>query len=212
MKGQPDIRQGEYTDIRYRMFEPSKSLRMIIKIARAIALPFVFPFIVIARMTPESGFRFAAQALSQVPFGLGEIVRYDFYRFTLRRCGRNVFIGFGTVVNYRSISLGDNVLIGAYNTIHHCDFGNDVMTAEACCFLSGSKYHNYSRTDVPMTRQGGQLKRIRVGSDVWIGAHAVIMEDVGDGAIVGAGAVVTKPVEPYTIVAGNPAREIERRR
>jgi acetyltransferase-like isoleucine patch superfamily enzyme len=212
VKGKVDIRHGEYTDIRYRMFEPSKGLRLMIKIARVIALPFAFPFILLARLTPESSFRFAAQALSQVPFGLGEIVRYDFYRFTLRRCGDNVLIGFGTVINYRTISLGNNVLIGAYNNIHHCDFGNDVLIAEACCFLSGSKYHNSSRTDIPMSRQCGQLKRIRVGNDVWVGAHSVVMEDVGDGAIVGAGAVVTKPVEPYTIVAGNPAREIGRRR
>jgi acetyltransferase-like isoleucine patch superfamily enzyme len=193
------------------MFEPSKALRCLIKLARLIALPFVFPLVLLAKLTSESGFRFAAQALSQVPFGLGEIVRYDFYRCTLRHCGKNVFIGFGTVINYCSISLGDNVLIGPYNTIHHCDFGSDVMTAEACCFLSGSKYHTYSRTDIPMTRQGGRLKGIRVGSDVWIGAHSVIMEDIGDGAIVGAGAVVTKRVEPYAIVAGNPARDIGQR-
>jgi acetyltransferase-like isoleucine patch superfamily enzyme len=212
MKGKIDIRHGEYTDIRYRMFEPSKSLRLMIRIARVIAFPFVFPLILLAKITPESTFRFAAQALSQVPFGLGEIVRYDFYRFTLRRCGKNVFIGFGSVINYRTISLGDNVLIGAYNSIHHCDFGDDVMVAEACCFLSGAKYHSSSRTDIPMTRQGGQLKGIRVGSDVWVGAHSVVMEDIGDGAIVGAGAVVNKPVEPYSIVAGNPAREIGRRR
>lgn len=47
-----------------------------------------------------------------------------------------------------------------------------------------------------------------IGNDVWIGANAVVLAGVtvGDGAIIGAGAVVTKNVEPYAIVAGNPAK------
>lgn len=54
---------------------------------------------------------------------------------------------------------------------------------------------------------------ITVGNDVWIGYRAVIMAgvNIGDGAIVGACSVVTKDVPPYTIVGGNPAREIRRR-
>lgn len=55
---------------------------------------------------------------------------------------------------------------------------------------------------------------IRVGSDVWIGANAVITpgcKSIGDGAIVGAGSVVTHDVPPFTVVAGNPARTIRSR-
>jgi virginiamycin A acetyltransferase len=52
-----------------------------------------------------------------------------------------------------------------------------------------------------------------IGSDVWIGYEAVILQGVhiGDGAIVGARAVVTKDVPPYTIVGGVPARELSKR-
>lgn len=52
-----------------------------------------------------------------------------------------------------------------------------------------------------------------VGNDVWIGRDATIMPGVtiGDGAVVGAHSVVTKDVEPYTIVAGNPARPVRTR-
>lgn len=54
---------------------------------------------------------------------------------------------------------------------------------------------------------------IHIKNDVWIGQNAFIMDGVtiGDGAIVGANAVVTKDVSPYSIVAGNPAREIKKR-
>ena len=52
-----------------------------------------------------------------------------------------------------------------------------------------------------------------VGNDVWIGAGARILSGVtiGDGAVVGAGAVVAKDVRPYSVVVGNPAREVSRR-
>ena len=56
-------------------------------------------------------------------------------------------------------------------------------------------------------------ERVRVGHDVWIGHSAIVLPGVqiGNGAVVGAGAVVTKDVPPYAIVAGNPARTIRYR-
>ena len=55
--------------------------------------------------------------------------------------------------------------------------------------------------------------RCEIGSEVWIGCNSVINREVtiGDGAVIGAGAVVTKDVDPYTIVAGVPARVIKKR-
>lgn len=55
--------------------------------------------------------------------------------------------------------------------------------------------------------------QVIIGNDVWVGSHALIMGGVkiGDGAIIAAGAVVTKDVEPYSIVAGVPAKIIRYR-
>ncbi|MCA2375435.1 type B chloramphenicol O-acetyltransferase [Agrobacterium sp. 22-211-1] len=52
-----------------------------------------------------------------------------------------------------------------------------------------------------------------IGNDVWIGSEAIIMPGIkiGDGAVIGTRALVTKNVEPYTIVGGNPARTIRKR-
>ncbi len=52
-----------------------------------------------------------------------------------------------------------------------------------------------------------------IGNDVWIGQNAVILPGVhiGDGAIIGANSVVGRNIEPYTVVAGNPARQIRKR-
>src|SRR5262245_57136447 len=66
------------------------------------------------------------------------------------------------------------------------------------------------------TRRGfsrGAARLVVVGHDVWIGHAAIILpgRTVGTGAVIGAGAVVTKDVDPYAIVAGNPARVIRQR-
>lgn len=61
--------------------------------------------------------------------------------------------------------------------------------------------------------RGGSRGKIVIGSDVWIGEHAFLLGGVhiGDGAIVGAAAVVTKDVPPYAVVVGNPGRVIKYR-
>lgn len=68
--------------------------------------------------------------------------------------------------------------------------------------------------DLADTREGvGTKGDVVIGNDVWVGMDAMILSGVtvGDGAVIGAGAVVTKDVEPYAIVAGNPARLIRHR-
>tara|TARA_B110000003_G_scaffold273697_1_gene311984 strand:- start:821 stop:1435 length:615 start_codon:yes stop_codon:yes gene_type:complete len=54
---------------------------------------------------------------------------------------------------------------------------------------------------------------IIIGNDVWIGAKSIILSGlkIGDGAVIAAGSVVSSDIKPYTIVAGNPAREVKKR-
>ena len=211
MKEQVDIKHGQYSSIEYRMFNLTAFQKFLKKIFGWLSIPFIYPLILLAKIAPETGFRTASELLSLVPFLFGIIIRYEFYRCTLRRCGENVCIGFGTVFYYPQVVLGNNLLIGMYNTVHHCDFGDNVLVADGCHFLSGSKYHHFYKISVPINQQGGSLKRICIGDDVWIGANSIIMDDVGNGSVVGAGSVVTDEIEPYSVVAGNPARFIKKR-
>ncbi len=73
-------------------------------------------------------------------------------------------------------------------------------------FIFGKEYSDYN-LDLPY--KGDNI----VGNDVWFGRNSVVMPGVkiGDGAIIGAYAVVTKDVDPYTIVGGNPAKVIRKR-
>jgi acetyltransferase-like isoleucine patch superfamily enzyme len=204
------IPDRQYAEVDYLQFRQGPALRIARAIAGALTWPLVFPLILVSRLS-DMVFRTASELLSLVPYLLGVIVRGEFYRFTLRRCGTNVTVEFGSVFIYRDVAVGNHVLIGRYNVIHHCDLGSYVLTGERCTFLSGSRQHNFGRTDIPMALQGGKKKRIVIGDDCWIGAHAVIMEDVGRGAIVGAGAIVVQPIPDFTVAVGNPARPVRPR-
>ena len=210
MKRSGRVVNDAYTDVRYHQFEQGAALRLASTVAGVLSWPVVLPLALVSRCS-DYVFRTVSELLSLLPYLVGTIVRQEFYQWSLKRCGRNVAIGFGTIFFYRDIEIGDNVLIGNFNTVHYCDFGSYVVVADGCQFLSGSRYHNFDRVDVPMALQGGKLRRITIGDDCWVGAGAIVMDDVGCGAVVGAGSVVTKPVEAFTVVAGNPARAIKRR-
>ncbi len=77
-----------------------------------------------------------------------------------------------------------------------------------------SQNHRFDDLSVPMCQQGFQEdKPVSIDDDVWIGNRVIILPGVrvGGGSVIGAGAVVTKNVEPYTIIGGNPAKVIGRR-
>jgi len=84
--------------------------------------------------------------------------------------------------------------------------GEDVL------FLT--RNHEFSDPGTLIREQGYRpIERIEIGDDVWIGSRVIFLPGVcvGTGAVIGAGSVVTKTVEPYCIVAGNPARPIGHR-
>lgn len=133
-------------------------------------------------------------------------------RLMLRHCGKNVNIERGA--NFSSdISLGDNSGIGINSELSGgITIGNDVMMGPYCMMYTSN--HGMKRTDIPMWQQESEARRpIVIGNDVWIGSRVIILPGVhvGDGSVIGAGSVVTKDVEPYSIVAGNPARLIRKR-
>ena len=112
-----------------------------------------------------------------------------------------------------AIDIGAGTFIGS-----HCEFNaiESIRIGQNCLIASGSRFidHNHgTEMGTPMKLQPEISQPIQVGSDVWIGTNCVVLKGVtiGDGAIVAAGSVVTKPVERYTIVGGIPARLIRAR-
>jgi virginiamycin A acetyltransferase len=199
-----------YVEVEYRQFTPTPRMRLLLNLSDVVFAPAAWLLAVLVRRW-DTLFRSASEALSLLPYLPGVLFRSAFYRRALRGCGRNLVTEFGTVFVYPDVTVGDNVLIGRFTVIHHCDIGDYALIGERCTFLSGSRQHRFERTDVPMALQGGQRRRITVGRDCWIGSHSVVMHDIGSGSVVAAASVVVAPVDPGTVVAGNPARERRRR-
>lgn len=111
------------------------------------------------------------------------------------------------------ILLGDNCFVGAgveFNCNCRIEIGHDCLIASGCRFID----HNHgTEPGLPMGQQPGSRAPILLGNDVWIGANAVILQGVsiGDGAVIGAGSVVTHSVPAGAIVAGVPAKLIRMR-
>jgi putative colanic acid biosynthesis acetyltransferase WcaF len=138
------------------------------------------------------------------------------WRRMILRCfgahiGREVHVYNSTVVyfpwNLRAedwSSIGEWVLI--YN-LGKVTIGPSASISHRAHLCAGT--HDYTRADLPLLKPP-----IFIGAEAWICADSFIGPNVrvGQGAVVGAGAVVTKDVPEWTVVAGNPAREIKKRR
>lgn len=133
-------------------------------------------------------------------------------KLILEHCGSNVNIEKGAQFS-SAVSLGDNSGIGVNALISsYVTIGNDVMMGPECMIFTSN--HGMDRLDIPMWKQKhADPKPVVIGNDVWIGARVIILPGVhiGDGSVIGAGSVVTKDVEAYSIVAGNPAKLIRKR-
>lgn len=88
---------------------------------------------------------------------------------------------------------------------------DDVLLGPSVQIPSGPMTHGFERMDIPMRLQQGTKKRITVATDSWIGTQSIVLADIGDHTVIGAGSVVTKVVSSAVIAAGNPAKPIRRR-
>ena len=112
------------------------------------------------------------------------------------------------------VIIGDRSGLGPNCFVHGpTKIGNNVMMGQDC--LLYTRNHDFSDVEKPMIDQGFSSKEIIIiEDDVWIGARVIILPGVkiGKGSIIGAGAVVTKDVDPYSMVGGVPAKLIKKRK
>lgn len=128
-------------------------------------------------------------------------------------------------VKMERASIGKCSSIGTLSAAYDCEIGNFCSIARECYIggashpldwvsTSGCFYLKYNYTGMCYNEADYQWHRqTKIGNDVWLGIRTIIQGGVsiGDGAVIGAGSIVTKDVGPYEIWAGNPARFIRKR-
>ena len=137
----------------------------------------------------------------------------------LRRCGaklgQRVVIYPGVwIAPGRNFEIGDDVDLALdvlVTTGGGVSIGDRTLVGYRAQIISAN--HRIPRGRGRIFGAGHECAAVRIGSDVWIGACAIILPGVtiGDGAVVAAGSVVTRDVPPYTVVGGVPARVLKER-
>lgn len=138
--------------------------------------------------------------------------RVFFARRIAAFAGKKISIERGSTFG-SGLRIGDGSRIGYFAEVYgDVSIGKECLIGPQAVFHTSG--HGTARLDIPMKRQESTTSRpIVVGDDCWIGQRAIILPGVtiGSHSIVGAGAVVTKSVPPYSVVVGNPARVVKSR-
>ncbi len=181
--------------------------RACLGVAIFLTAPCWLPERVLNRLTrSERFFVTCAQVLSLVPGLVGVFLRRAFYLMTLKNCGPDVFIEFGTYLSHRSASIGNRVYIGARCTIGMCTIGDSTLIGSNVDILSGRRQHGMAMGPTDYCEQPQSFVPVAIGRNTWLGNSSTILADIGDNTIVGAGSVLVHPAPADVLVAGNPAQ------
>jgi acetyltransferase-like isoleucine patch superfamily enzyme len=153
-----------------------------------------------------------SQLFSLLPGKTGVYLRHAFFRQTMKCCGSDSCISFGTIFSHPSTSIGRTVYVGNYCSIGDVTIEDDVLVASHVSIMNGCHQHGTESLEIPLREQTGRYEPVTIGRDSWIGERATITANVGRHCIIGAGSLVLTPVPDYSIAVGVPARILRDRR
>lgn len=153
----------------------------------------------------------STQAWALVPGLIGQYLRRAFLSRTLAFCAHNATIEFGTLFSSASASIGHRAYIGPRCHLGWSLIEDDVLVAAGVHVPSGARTHGIDDLATTIRDQPTSKTPVRIGRGSWIGSAAIILADVGENAVVAAGAVVTRPIPDATVAAGVPARVVRHR-
>lgn len=194
-----------------------KTLRCLRLAGLAAATVLVAPLALLAHVDQllprgEPFFSLGGQLLALMPGFIGNLLRSAYYWLTTESFHPTATLCHGSYFSTRRVFVEPGVWIGAYCIIGRARIGEATMVASRVSILSGRHQHGNSGDSGAVAGRRGSIVRVSIGRHTWVGESALIAADVGDNAIVGAGAVVVREVPSLTTVVGNPARPIHHRR
>ena len=160
----------------------------------------------------DRAFESSTQALGLFPGVLGDYLRRAFLARTLAYCDRSATVQFGTLFSHAGSRLDANVYVGPRCHLGWVHLERDVLLGAGVHVPSGGATHGTEDATRPIREQPGARIMVRIGEGTWVGSAAIILADVGKHCVIGAGAVVTKPLPDWVIAAGVPARVVRSRR
>jgi acetyltransferase-like isoleucine patch superfamily enzyme len=112
------------------------------------------------------------------------------------------------------ITIGDRVYIGTNSCLHGhvgLEIGDDSLLAQNVTITPYS--HIFEDRDRLISQQGGHTRKVTIGRDCYLGMCVCVLysADIGDGSVIGSASTVVKPIPPYSVAVGTPARVIRRR-
>jgi acetyltransferase-like isoleucine patch superfamily enzyme len=190
--------------------------RLAKALAHGLALVLVTPLLLgywaqAAFIGRDRALEHASEVLALLPGLSGRYLRRAFLGCVLARCHASSSIGFGALFSQTGAVIDENVYVGPRCHLGLVHLERDVLVAAGAHVTSGARRHGSDDLSRPIREQEGAATPVRVGAGAWIGSGAVVMADVGRDTIVGAGAVVTRPLPDGVVAAGVPARVVRRR-
>jgi len=189
--------------------------RAVAWLLRGIALVVVSPALLSysVRKTILGGDRAlegSTQALSLIPGIPGQYLRRAFLGRVLAHCHHSATIEFGTIFSRAGARIDEHAYVGPRCHLGLVHVQRDVLIAAGVHIPSGARTHGTEDT-TEIRQQPLTLTLVTIGAGAWVGSGAVVMADVGQRSVIGAGAVVTKPIPENVVAAGAPARVIRQR-
>ena len=181
-------------------------------VAQLLMAPFIlWNWIVGAGVGRDRAIEWHSQWVALLPGLCGQYLRWAFLRWSIRHCHPSAKVCFGTIFSKTDAWIGENAYIGPYCSLGSVRVERDVLISTAVQISSGARIHGIGDLTKPIREQPGILESVTIGAGSWIGIAAVVMADVGKDCVVGAGAVVTKPIPDAMIAGGVPAKVIKSR-
>jgi len=190
-----------------------ETLKMCARAAAAVAVaPMLLSYYVRARLLGcDRALEGSSQLLAFAPGIPGQYLRRAFLSRVLAACHPTVTIEFGTTFSKAGTRLDENVYVGPGCHLGLVHIERDVLLAPCVHVPSGGHTHGTSDLAIAIRDQPGERRLVRIGAGAWIGTAAVVLADVGRHTVVGAGAVVTRPLPDGVVASGVPARAMRAR-